>query len=103
MPIFNNQRIYFIRLLVITFLFLPAVTPSMAATFYVDQAHVLANDSNTGTETKPWKTIQQAANTLQAGDTVYVKAGIYQELYSGPPDTAYTALKPQNSGHRVSW
>jgi hypothetical protein len=45
------------------------------------------NDSNPGTETQPWQTIQKAANTLTSGDTVYIRAGIYREQ-----------VIPQNSG-----
>jgi parallel beta-helix repeat protein len=45
------------------------------------------NDSNPGTETQPWKTIQKAANTLAAGDTVYIKSGTYKER-----------VVPKNSG-----
>ena len=37
------------------------------------------NNSNPGTESQPWRTIQKAANTLVAGDTVYIKAGTYRE------------------------
>ena len=37
------------------------------------------NDTNPGTETQPWATIQKAANTVVAGDTVFVKAGTYNE------------------------
>ncbi len=47
--------------------------------YYVDQNHPLANDSNPGTEDLPWKTISKAANTLKAGDTVYIKEGTYKE------------------------
>ncbi len=45
-------------------------------TYYVAPA---GSDSNPGTEIKPWKTIQKAANTLVAGETVYIKAGTYKE------------------------
>lgn len=38
------------------------------------------SDSNPGTLTKPWKTIQRAANTLVAGETVIVHAGTYPEI-----------------------
>lgn len=38
------------------------------------------NDSNAGTLTAPWKTIQKAADVLTAGDTVYVRGGTYREL-----------------------
>jgi len=37
------------------------------------------DDLNNGTEPFPWRTIQKAANTLIAGDTVFVKAGTYNE------------------------
>ncbi len=37
------------------------------------------NDANPGTEAGPWKTIQKAADTLVAGDTVHIKAGTYKE------------------------
>lgn len=45
------------------------------------------SDSNPGTEAQPWRTIQKAANTLVAGDTVYIKEGTYNER-----------VIPQNSG-----
>ena len=37
------------------------------------------DDSNPGTIERPWKTIQKAAEALQAGDTVYIRAGTYHE------------------------
>jgi len=45
------------------------------------------DDSNDGTAAHPWQTIQKAANTLMAGDTVYIRAGTYHER-----------VTPQNSG-----
>lgn len=45
------------------------------------------NDLNPGTEAQPWRTIQKAANTLAAGDTVYIRTGTYPER-----------VIPQNSG-----
>ncbi|MFQ5857579.1 MAG: right-handed parallel beta-helix repeat-containing protein [Anaerolineae bacterium] len=45
------------------------------------------NDDDPGTESQPWRTIQKAAETLVAGETVYIKAGTYQER-----------VMPQNSG-----
>lgn len=53
--------------------------PLAATTYYVDRNHPLANDSNPGTESLPWKTINKGAQTLVAGDTAYVKAGTYDE------------------------
>lgn len=55
------------------------------------------NDSNPGTEEKPWRTIQKAAGTVVAGDTVYIKEGTYNERVipksSGSPGNyiTYTA------------
>ena len=37
------------------------------------------SDRNSGTEKKPWKTIQKAANAAAPGSTVYIKAGTYYE------------------------
>jgi len=36
-------------------------------------------DSNPGTASRPWQTIQKAAGALAAGDTVYIRAGTYHE------------------------
>jgi len=54
------------------------------ATYYVAMS---GSDANPGTEAQPWRTIQKAADTLFAGDTVYVKEGTYNE-----------SVIPQNSG-----
>ncbi|MDY0042242.1 MAG: right-handed parallel beta-helix repeat-containing protein, partial [Desulforhabdus sp.] len=51
-------------------------TPAICDVYYVAPS---GSDSNPGTAALPWLTIQKAANTLVAGDTVYVKAGTYQE------------------------
>ena len=37
------------------------------------------NDNNSGTESQPWRTISKAARIAKAGDTVYVKEGVYNE------------------------
>ena len=47
--------------------------------FYVSTA---GSDSNPGTETAPWRTVQHAADTARAGSTVNVRGGIYEELVS---------------------
>jgi hypothetical protein len=52
------------------------------------------NDLNPGTEAQPFRTIQHAADTVTAGDTVYIKAGTYQEQItitaSGTADNSIT-------------
>ncbi len=45
------------------------------------------DDENPGTEAQPWRTIQKAADTLVAGETVLIKEGIYPER-----------VVPRNSG-----
>ena len=48
----------------------------LAGTYYVAKS---GNDANSGSEIAPWLSIQKAATTLNAGDTVYIKAGTYNE------------------------
>ncbi len=60
-----------------------------AATYYVSPA---GSDSNPGNQSAPWRTIQKAANTLIAGDMVYIMAGTYNER-----------VTPQNSGNANNW
>jgi len=52
-------------------------TSDAASVYYVDAAK--GSDSNPGTSTQPWRTIQKAANTMLAGDTCRVRAGNYPE------------------------
>jgi uncharacterized repeat protein (TIGR01451 family) len=54
----------------------PAEVFAQGITYYVAPT---GNDSWAGTEVQPWRTIQHAANTLVAGDTVYIRAGTYPE------------------------
>lgn len=53
-----------------------AVQSLWAVDYYVSKT---GSDSNSGTETSPWLTIQKAANTATAGATVHIKAGTYNE------------------------
>jgi hypothetical protein len=46
-------------------------------TYYVSTT---GDDNNAGTLSAPWRTIQKAANTVAAGDTVQVRAGTYKEI-----------------------
>ena len=49
---------------------------SIAADYYVATG---GDDSNPGTLVSPWLTIQKAADTLAAGDTVNIRGGTYEE------------------------
>jgi pectin methylesterase-like acyl-CoA thioesterase len=55
--------------------------PARCTTYYVSAS---GKDTNAGTITSPWLTIQHAANSVKAGDTVYVRAGVYKEVVSIP-------------------
>ncbi len=59
-------------------------TMPLGMTYYVAPT---GNDDHVGSIAYPWRTIQKAADTLSAGDTVYIRAGIYNEQ-----------VIPQNSG-----
>ena len=50
-----------------------------AADYHVWHAGLDASDDGPGTLDRPWKTITKAAATVQAGDTVFIHAGIYAE------------------------
>src|SRR6202008_541842 len=58
---------------------LVTVTAAIGVAFYVSTT---GSDSNPGTISSPWRTIQHAANSVQAGDTVYVRGGVYHESVS---------------------
>ncbi|NQU75359.1 MAG: DUF1565 domain-containing protein, partial [Planctomycetes bacterium] len=52
---------------------------SLAGEYFVDRGHPQCSDENAGTEALPWKTINKAVSVAQAGDTVWIKAGVYRE------------------------
>jgi hypothetical protein len=58
---------------------LPGAFGQSNSSFYVSKT---GNDSNPGTQTAPWRTIQHAADTVRAGSTVNVRGGIYEERVS---------------------
>ncbi len=59
------------------------------ASYYVDGSNPLAKNLNPGTEAEPWKTLQQAADLLLAGDTVLIKAGTYTgDVHAGSSGTS---------------
>jgi len=54
---------------------------AFASTYYVSTS---GRDSNAGTISSPWRTVQHSANSVAAGDTVYVRAGVYNETVAIP-------------------
>ena len=69
---------------------------AQATTYYVSP---IGSDSYNGTSlSTPFKTIQKAANSARAGDTVFVKAGNYPEfslgyMYEKMPTEQFNGLK----------
>lgn len=57
------------------------ITIGAQTAFYVSTA---GSDSNNGSFNAPWRTIQHAANTAVAGNTVYVFGGVYNEVVTFP-------------------
>ena len=49
-------------------------------TYVVDQKHPAASDENPGTRDAPLKTINKAAQLVNAGERVLIRAGVYREL-----------------------
>ena len=54
----------------------PKPVAAVGNTYYVSKT---GSDSNPGTQAQPWLTLQKAANTVVAGDTVFIRSGIYNE------------------------
>jgi len=79
----NSSRQPFIALLLI----LALSGAAWSAELFVAQKDPKADDKNAGTEAAPFKTIQAAMDKVVAGDTIWVKEGVYEE-----------ALEPKSSG-----
>ncbi len=61
-----------------------------ATTYYVAEN---GDDDNPGTETRPWRSVDKAAETMEAGDTVYVKAGTYSGFMVSRSGTANNYIR----------
>ncbi len=70
----DNSKLKIILCFIFFFTFLLFAKSSLAATYYVSTS---GSDSNPGTQSQPWLTIQKAADTMVAGDTVTVLVGDY--------------------------
>jgi len=64
---------------------------AQATTYYVAKT---GDDGNPGTEAQPWLTVTKCKNIVVAGDTVWVKAGTYEEPYIRFNGNAGTAAAP---------
>jgi len=68
---------------------------AQAATYYVRKD---GNNANAGTSDQPsgaWRTISKAASVVNAGDTVYVRRGTYQEYV--------TLSRSGTRSSRITW
>ena len=68
-------------------------TAAIGATYYVAPT---GSDSNSGTEARPWRTIQKAADTIDSGDTVIVKDGTYT-------GSGYAVVEVKCAGTTDNW
>jgi hypothetical protein len=65
--------------LVVLFACISGAIGQTNSSFYVSTTGA---DSNPGTQTAPWRTVQHAVDTVRAGSTVNVRGGVYEELVS---------------------
>ncbi len=75
-----NMNIFTILVVLDTF------SPGWAATYYIAKN---GSDANPGTLEKPFATINKGCSVLTAGDTLYIRGGIYQmTVYESTDGTA---------------
>jgi len=74
----NSLRSWFLLAVLLT---ANSLLAQSGASFYVSKS---GSDGNSGSYTAPWLTIQHAANSVSAGATVYVEAGVYNESITLP-------------------
>jgi hypothetical protein len=92
----TSQTVKYLFLITILFLLASLFRPAKvsAATYYVSTS---GNDSNNGSLSSPFATIQRAANVAVAGDFVQVRAGTYYQKFApvnSGTSTAYITYMP---------
>ena len=74
------------------------LSANSGATYYVDGAN--GRDANPGTKDQPWQTLTKANETLRPGDTVLIRAGVYNDVIapkrSGEPGQRITYTRYGN-------
>jgi len=85
----------------------PGTAAAPAGTVYVvDQSAPGAADTNPGTETRPFFTVQRAADAARPGDTIYVMAGRYDERvkarHGGEPRRPVSFISAPRHAARVA-
>jgi hypothetical protein len=66
----------------ISFMLLVCVCRVFGQADFACYVSTTGSDSNPGTQTAPWRTLQHAADSARAGSTVNVRGGVYEELVS---------------------
>jgi hypothetical protein len=85
----QKKCLLMIALAIFLCLFAPH-TSAFAMTYYIA---INGNDGNPGTLEKPFSTFAKGINALTAGDTLYVRGGIYnQPVYASKSGTASTPI-----------
>ena len=91
-------RVFVIFVSFITFIplfsFLQKTAQAQSTSYYVATN---GSDSNPGTLSRPWRTIGKATQTLQAGDTVNIRGGTYNERLI--PSRSGTSGIPHSPGN----
>ena len=79
-----------------------AVYSRAGATYFVATTGA---DSNAGTQSAPWRTIQHAVDQVQAGDSVIVRGGIYNETVtinkSGSAEKGFITLEKYSGENAI--
>lgn len=70
----------------------------LGTVYYVDKNHASSSDTNPGTESLPFLTIQKGINVLAPGDTLYVKSGSYN-----PTVDQYKNLQIEKKGSQSNY
>jgi hypothetical protein len=78
-------------------------SPVLPVSYFVSPS---GSDSSPGTIDQPFLTIQKAATVAAAGDTVFIRAGVYRETVtpknSGAPDAPITFMPYNDESVTVS-
>lgn len=85
----NSILISLLGLIIIYGIILILPVPAFSGIYYVS---VNGDDSHPGTLDQPWRTIQKAADFVQAGDTVIVQSGTYDERVLLPSGKSGSAV-----------
>ncbi len=96
-----NQFINGVAISIVMILLLNSTSQVFSQTsssvYYVSQN---GSDNNPGTLAYPWKTLSFSGNQIEAGDTLYIRGGIYQENFKitndGEPANPITLLNYNN-------